>query len=84
MQASDINETGKIPFLFRIIRRIIRIATPKYKLYGTENLPEEPCVIVGNHCQLYGPIGAELQLPRPHDIWCIGAMEKREEIPTYS
>ena len=84
MQASDMKETGKDPFLFRVIRRIIRIATPKYKLYGTENLPEEPCVIVGNHCQLYGPIGAELYMPRPHYIWCIGEMMNREEIPAYT
>ena len=84
MQAPATTETGKEPLLFRMIKGVIRAVTPKYTLHGTENLPEEPCIIVGNHCQLYGPIGAELYMPRPHYIWCIGEMMNRKEVPAYA
>ena len=74
----------KDPFLFRILRRIVRAFSPKYTFYGLENLPEEPCVIVGNHSQMYGPIAAELFLPRPRYIWCTGEMMNRKEVPEYA
>ena len=74
----------KDPLLYRLIVRLVRLFSPKYRLFGTENLPEEPCVIVGNHCQMYGPIAAELYLPRPHYIWCIGEMMNRKEVPAYA
>ena len=76
--------SGKDPLLYRLIVRAIRRLTPKYRLCGTENLPEEPCVFVGNHCQLYGPVAAELYMPRPHYVWCIGEMMNRKEVPAYT
>ena len=63
---------SRSPLLYRLIYRTIRFFSPKYKLYGTENLPPESCIIVGNHCQMYGPIAAEIHMPRPCRIWCIG------------
>ena len=78
------HEEKKDPWLYRLIRRTVWLLSPKYTLYGTENLPEEPCVIVGNHCQMYGPIAAELYMPRPHYIWCIGEMMDRKEVPAYA
>ena len=72
------------PLLYRLIYRIIWLVSPKYKLEGTENLPDEPCVLVGNHCQMYGPLAAEQYLPRPHYIWCIGEMMVRKEVPAYA
>ena len=72
------------PLLYRLICRMIWLFSPKYALYGTEKLPEEPCVIVGNHCQMYGPVAAELYLPRPHAIWCVGEMMNRKEVPAYA
>ena len=77
-------EEGRGPALYRLIRRIVWLFSPKYELSGTENLPEEPCVIVGNHAQAYGPIAAELYLPRPHYTWCIGEMMNRKEVPAYA
>lgn len=35
------------PLFFRLIRRIVLRLSPKYTLYGTENLPDEPCVKIG-------------------------------------
>ena len=70
------------PLLYRLLYRIVWLVSPKYTLFGEENLPDEPCVLVGNHCQMYGPIAAELYLPRPHAIWCIGEMMSRKEVPS--
>ena len=72
------------PLLFRLICRTVRLVSPKYTLSGTENFPPEPCVIVGNHCQMYGPIAAELYMPRPRYTWCIGEMMNRKEVPAYA
>ena len=72
------------PGLYRLICRIIWRLSPKYTLYGKENLPEEPCVLVGNHAQMYGPIASELYLPRAHYIWCVGEMMDRKEVPAYA
>ena len=74
----------KDPLLFRMICGAVRLVSPKYTLYGTENLPEESCVIVGNHCQMYGPIAAELYMPRARYTWCIGEMMNRKEVPAYA
>lgn len=49
-----------------------------------ENLPDEPAVIVGNHCQLHGPIACELYFPGQHDIWTAGQMMKLKEVPAYA
>ena len=74
----------KKPWLYRIIYRIVLKVSPKYTLAGTENLPDEPCVIVGNHCQMYGPLAGEFYMPRPHYIWCVGEMMNRKEVPEYA
>ena len=55
---TDENEAKQDPRLFRLIRWVVRKVSPKYTLSGTDRLPEAPCVIVGNHCQMYGPIAA--------------------------
>ena len=78
------NDVGGGSLLFRILYRIVRFFSPKYTLYGTENLPEEPCVIVGNHSQMYGPIAAEMYMPRLRYTWCIGEMMNRKEVPAYA
>ena len=72
------------PRLYRMIYRVVRRVTPKYSLQGTEKLPDEACVIVGNHCQAFGPIAAELYMPRERYTWCIGEMLKKEEVPAYA
>ena len=74
----------KKPLLYRLIYRTVWMVSPKYTLHGAEKMPDEPCVIVGNHCQMYGPIAAEIYLPRPHHIWCIGEMTRRQEVPAYA
>ena len=86
MQTAEKSEKkqGKSPLLYRLICRTVWLFSPKYTLHGTEKLPDQPCVIVGNHCQMYGPIAAELYMPRAHATWCIGEMMDRKEVPAYA
>jgi len=71
-------------FTFKIIRGIIKAVYPKTTISGTENLPDEPVVIVGNHTQLNGPIVSELYLPGKRYIWCAGQMMKLRDVPSYA
>ena len=72
------------PALYRLIRRIVRHLFPKYTLSGLDNLPADPCIIVGNHAQAYGAVAAEMDMPRPHAVWCVGEMMNRKEVPAYT
>jgi len=58
--------------------------SPRYVCEGTENLPDESCVIVGNHCQMYGPIACEFYMPVPRRTWCAGEMMRLREVPDYA
>lgn len=69
---------------FRMIRWLIDLFYPKVKLEGLEHIPQEPCLLVGNHCQMHGPILAELRLPGKRAIWCAGAMMELKEVPSYA
>ena len=77
-------EDKKTHWLYRIIRWMVRFFAPKFRLVGEENLPDEPCVIVGNHSHMYGPIAGELYVPGKHEIWCAGEMMNRKEVPAYA
>lgn len=70
--------------LFRIIRGLIWLFSPKMKVVGRENLPEEACVIVGNHCQIYGPIACELYFPKTCYTWCAGQMMHAKDVAEYA
>lgn len=74
----------KTNWLYRVIRWLVWLFTPKFKVVGAENLPDEPCVIVGNHSQMYGPVAGELYTPGKHYIWCIGQMMHRKEVAAYA
>ena len=77
-------EDKKTSWIYRVIYWLVRLFSPRYQLVGTENLPEEPCVIVGNHSQMFGPIAGEIYTPGKHYIWCAGEMMHREEVPAYA
>ena len=77
-------EDKKISPVYRGIRWLVRLFSPKIQVVGRENLPEEPCVIVGNHSQMYGPIAGELYTPGKHYIWCAGEMMHWKEVPDYA
>ena len=76
-------KTGSYP-IFRIIRGAVKLFYPKFNIEGRENLPDEPCLIVGNHSQMNGPIVCELYPPCPCCTWCAGEMMELKEVPAYA
>ena len=81
----EVNRKGKkTSRLYLMIRYLVKVFSPKYTLEGTENIPDGPCVIVGNHSQMYGPIAGELYTPGKHAIWCASEMMDRKEVASYA
>ena len=70
--------------LYRFIRFWVWLLYPKIKVNGAENLPEEPCIIVGNHAKANGPIAVELYFPTERYTWCNGEMMHLREVPDYT
>jgi len=70
------------PWLCRVIRKLADIIYPDMELVG--ELPQEPCVVVGNHCQTHGPIVTEVRLPFDHYTWCAWQMMDRHEVAEYA
>ena len=72
-------------FIYRyVILALVRFFYPKTKVFGAEYLPDEPCIIVGNHAQMNGPIIAEIYMPVKRYTWCIGEMMHMKEVPAYA
>lgn len=74
----------KQSWIYKILAWFVWLFSPKYRVEGQENLPGEPCVIVGNHSHMYGPIAAEFYTPGKHEIWCAGQMMNRKEAAAYA
>ena len=71
--------------LYRVIRFFVWLFYPKIEVVGAENLPADaPCIAVGNHAQMNGPIACELYFPGKKRIWCAGEMMKWKEVPAYA
>ena len=70
--------------VYKAVCGLARVFFKRPKLEGQENLPEGPCVIVGNHAQMNGPIIAELYLDFPRAIWCNAEMMHLKEVPDYA
>ena len=77
-------EEKKTSWLYRVVRWFVWLFSPKYRFEGTEHLPAAPCVIVGNHSQMYGPIAGEIFLPGHKYLWCAGEMMHRDEVAAYA
>ena len=69
---------------YRMLRGLVKGCYPKITVEGLENLPEEPCLLVGNHAQMNGPIIGELYIPGKRAIWCTSEMMRRKEVPAYA
>lgn len=70
--------------LYKVLKWFVWLFSPKMEVEGLENLPQEPVILVGNHCQLYGPIAAELYAPGEHYTWCAGEMLHLKDVPEYA
>lgn len=69
---------------YKLIKGLLRLCYPKMEVVGTENLPDEPVVIVANHSQMHGPIACELYMPIERYTWCAGQMMQLKEVPAYA
>lgn len=74
----------KTSVLFKFIKWCVKVFYPKIQVEGIENLPDEPVIIVGNHCQMNGPIVGELYVPNAPYIWCAGEMMHLKDVPEYA
>ena len=70
--------------LFKFIKWCVKTFYPTVQVEGAENIPDEPVIIVGNHCQLNGPIVGELYVPGEPYIWCAGEMMHLKDVPEYA
>ncbi len=70
--------------LFKIIKWFVKVFYPKTQVEGAEKLPDEPVIIVSNHCQINGPIVGELYVPGEPYIWCAGEMMHLKDVPKYA
>ncbi|MBQ1506412.1 MAG: hypothetical protein IIZ48_06550 [Erysipelotrichales bacterium] len=77
-------EDKKKSKLYLAIRGAVKFFSPKYTADGTENLPEDGYVIIGNHSQMYGPIASELYAPGKHKTWCVSDMMEKEKVADYT
>ncbi len=74
----------KVSNTYKVLKWLVWLFTPKMKVLGAENIPDEPVIFVGNHCQLYGPVACELYSPVPRRTWCAGQMMVREDVAEYA
>lgn len=77
-------EQKKTSLLFKIIKGALWFFYPKIKTQGTEHIPQEPAIYVGNHTQMHGPIACELHFPVPRYTWCAAEMIHLKEVPGYA
>ena len=70
--------------VYKTVRGLARLFFHRPEFSGLENLPEGPCVLVGNHAQMYGPVLSEIYLPFDRAIWCTGEMMHLKEVPAYA
>ncbi|MBR6533512.1 MAG: hypothetical protein IKT44_03715 [Clostridia bacterium] len=69
---------------YLMLRWLVKVFYPKTTVEGTKKLPDEGCIIVGNHTQMNGPIVGELYFPGKRKIWCAWQMMSLKEVPSYS
>ena len=71
-------------WFYRFIRFWVWLIYPKITVEGAENLPDEPCIVVGNHAKTNGPVSVELYFPVERYTWCTGEMMHLKEVPDYT
>ena len=70
--------------VYKIFYFFVKLFYPKTDFVGQDLLPDGPCIVVSNHCQMHGPIANMLYYPRAKRIWCIGEMMHLKEVPAYA
>ncbi len=69
---------------FLTVKKLVKFFYGKKEIIGLEKIPENNCIIVGNHTQTNGPLIGELYLPDSCYIWCAADMMKLRTVPPYA
>ena len=69
---------------YKIVRKFLLVFYPKLTVNNLEQIPEEPCVIISNHCQIAGPFSCELFFPGNNMIWCAGELCHKEQVAEFA
>lgn len=70
--------------IFRAVLKFVKMIWPKNELLGRENIPSEPCIIVANHAQIYGPVTGILYLPSNCHFWGAGELMSLKTASKYA
>ena len=70
--------------IYRVVGWTVSLCYPRLTLQGLDRIPDEPVILVGNHCQAHGPLASVLRIPLPHYTWCAGQMLRLKEVPAYA
>lgn len=84
MSKKEQKEKRKPSRAYACLKGIVKWFYRKRTFVGTENIPTQASLIIGNHAQVHGPITCELYFPTPKKIWCIGQMMHVKEVPAYA
>lgn len=74
----------KKKLLFRFLKGVIKLFYKKSKFVDLENIPNEPCIITGNHAKMHGPLMCGGYFPLNKRIWCDAPMMNRKDFPEYA
>lgn len=69
---------------YRFLYFWVRLIYRKYTVDGVENLPDEPCIVAGNHSQTHGPLSCEFYFPDDKGIWAASEMFELKKVPAYA
>lgn len=69
---------------FRFIAFWVRRFYRRSEFIGLENIPNEPCVFLGNHSQMHTPVMAECYFPVNKLTWCDAPMFDKKEMKAYA
>ncbi len=69
---------------YKICKKLLKWFYPKATFHGTEHIPDEPVIFVGNHTQMNSPLICEFYFPVPRYTWCAGAMFHLKDVPAYA
>ncbi len=69
--------------IFNLLKKTIKVFQGKRKINNIENIPKEPCILVGNHAHSHGPFFAELFFPQNRQTWCAGEIMDLKTAPAY-
>ena len=70
--------------LYRSLVFIIKLFYRERIFKGSSNIDSaQPCIYVGNHCQMHSPLDFEFSFPHKKKIWCISDVMSYSTAPKY-